>query len=277
MRKLRISFVLIICFLFSGCAGNNEIFVRNIKINKIDNLFVVEFQTYDFSSEEKKYDVLQHAGGNLASLCIEAVNEENYNFRLCENIYIDISLSGNECNTVVATVNLLKIPPAVNLVCFIPDMDLFPEIKIQPETPLYNWSKSVDGFDGIMSVIDKNTNVVGAVMIDDGNAVKYLNKTQMNVFNMLTGCRKGFSLLLENIESNIIIDRCDVFYSENRINLTVSVKDYKGISDENLMKSFVKREIEDTVYFLLNDAVVRNILIGEMYCYKLPEIMVKVF
>ena len=51
--------------------------------------------------------------------------------------------------------------------------------------------------------------------------------------------------LLENIESNIIIDRCDVFYSEDRINLTVSVKDYKGISDENLMKSFVKREIED--------------------------------
>ncbi len=116
----------------------------------------------------------------------------------------------------------------------------------------------------------------GAVIVQDGEVIKYLDDKQWLIFNMLTGDRNGFSLLLRDNEINAVIDWCDVYRTADKINITISLADYKGISDTNLIKEYIRMEITDIVYVLMNDAVTGKILRHDNNISALPDIEINI-
>ena len=276
MKKLLISFMCLLVLLFSGCSKAEDSFVKNIKISKNENEFIIHFQIYNFSSQEEAYSIQQYSSDNIFSLCINAVNENRYNFRLCENICIDAVLLQNDFNRIFSVINSLRIPPSANMVCFLENMEFETDIYNLIKTPLYYFSKDIDGVDGIISFSDIEGNNAGAVIVDDGNAVKYLDQKQWLIFNMLTGDRNGFSLLLRNIEINVSLDWCDVYRTSGKITITTSLKDFKGISDTELIKSFLEMEITDIVYVLLNDPITGKMLSYDNNITALPDIEINI-
>ncbi|MBR6610175.1 MAG: hypothetical protein IKK99_08165 [Oscillospiraceae bacterium] len=182
----------------------------------------------------------------------------------------------DDFNKIFSVINSLKIPPSVNLVCFIDDVSFETNVENLIKTPLYNFSKDIDGADGIISLTNKDGKNAGAVIVQDGEVIKHLDDKQWLIFNMLTGDRNGFSLLLRDNEINAVIDWCDVYRTADKINITMSLADYKGISDTNLIKEYIRMEITDNVYVLMNDAVTGKILRYDNNISALPDIEINI-
>ena len=276
MKKRLISFIFLSMLLFTGCGKRDETFVKNIMLSQNEKLFSADFQTYDFETQEESYKTQQYSSSDIFSLCIKAVNENRYNFRLCENVFIDAVLLKDDFNKIFSVINSLKIPPSVNLVCFIVGVSFEIDVENLIKTPLYNFSKDIDGADGIISLTNKDGKNSGAVIVQDGEVIKYLDDKQWLIFNMLTGDRNGFSLLLRDNEINAVIDWCDVYRTADKINITISLADYKGISDTNLIKEYIRMEITDNVYVLMNDAVTGKILRYDNNISALPDIEINI-
>jgi len=276
MKKRLISFIFLSMLLFTGCGKRDETFVKNIMLSQNEKLFSADFQTYDFETQEESYKTQQYSSSDIFSLCIKAVNENRYNFRLCENVFIDAVLLKDDFNKIFSVINSLKIPPSVNLVCFIDDVSFETNVENLIKTPLYNFSKDIDGADGIISLTNKDGKNAGAVIVQNGEVIKHLDDKQWLIFNMLTGDRNGFSLLLRDNEINAVIDWCDVYRTADKINITICLADYKGISDTNLIKEYIRMEITDNVYVLMNDAVTGKILRYDNNISALPDIEINI-
>lgn len=276
MKKRLISFIFLSMLLFTSCGKRDETFVKNIMLSQNEKLFSADFQTYDFETQEESYKTQQYSSSDIFSLCIKAVNENRYNFRLCENIFIDAVLLKDDFNKIFSVINSLKIPPSVNLVCFIDGVSFETNVENLIKTPLYDFSKDINGVDGVISLTNKDGTNSGAVIVQDGETIKYLDDKQWLIFNMLTGDRNGFSLLLRDNEVNAVIDWCDVYRTADKINITISLADYKGISDTNLIKEYIRMEITDIVYVLMNDAVTGKILRYDNNISALPDIEINI-
>ena len=277
MKKQRISLLCFFTVFFSGCRSTEDEFVKNIKITKNENLFVTEFQVYDFSSKEENYKIRQYISTELTNLFTQAINKNKYNFRLCENIYIDAALLINDFHKIFSVITDMKIQPTINIISYIDDIDMETDTDSLIRTALYDFSEDMKGADGVISVTDKNGYNKGAVLIDDSQLIKYLDEKQWNIFNMLTGRRDGFSLTLRDNTINVVLDMCDVYYSENRITITVSAKDFKGISDIDLFKCFLENEISDCIFDLLNDSITGPILKKEWFTGKTIDVDINIF
>lgn len=264
MKKIMIS-IIIICFFLTSCSSDlHPKYVKNIYFSKSDSDYEIIVTSYDFSSDEEIYHTDVINGIDIEKMAISAVNKKGYNFRLCENILVAPDILIEDFNNLFAVVNYLKIPPATNIVCttekeFDPDISLSHLIS----TPVYNFSTSPNGASGLVNIIDNNCSETGIIIIDNGNAVKFIDDNQFKILNMLTGDKSGFSCIVH--EGNIFteIGMNDVYYSfENnilKIRIVLTLKDYKGsINNKDLLKEVIKNNISDIVFSLYNDITVRK-------------------
>ncbi len=263
MRKKFLSLLMLVFLGFTACSTDNGNYVKNLYVSKQDDLYVITFQTYDFSSEEEKFKYDKFSSTDIHNCAISAVSENNYNFRLCENIYISPRFFTSDFDKLFSSLNSMKIPPAVNLLCLTGAAQT-EEIETDKliSTPLYDFSYDVSGAYGIMAVTNEKGENLGAVIMENGDAVKYLPEKQWKILNMLTGDKRGFSFTVRNDEVYVVFDNCDVYYSDNKIKIMLGVKDFKGAgstaNDIETLKFFIADDISEIVYDLYNDPVIRT-------------------
>lgn len=287
MRKKYISFLILSLFSFTACSNDNGNYVKNLYVSKQDNLYTITFQTYDFSSEEEKFSYDVFSSADIHNCAVSAVSENNYNFRLCENVYISPRMLNSDFDRLFSTINSMKIPPAVNLLCLAGTAET-EEIEMDKiiSTPLYDFSYDIYGAQGIVAVTDEKGENLGAVVMENGDMVKYLTEKQWKILNMLTGDKSGFSFTVRNDEVYVVFDSCDVYFSDNKIRILLCIKDFKGTgntdNESEILKLFITNDISEIVYELYNDPVIRNSCKLDRHTSTdnvkpLPEVTVTVF
>ena len=274
MKKLRISIIIFFPLIFlTACGGRtNQNYIKNVYLSKTDNKYQVEFQIYDFSSQEESYKECEYSSDDIHKISMVAVQDNNLNFRLCENLFIDSRLFLSDFDKVFSLANRLKIPPSANGVCLSEkkEEDVVTDNLIK--TPMYNFSQDISGTSGIVGITDNYGRNLGALIIQQGDAIKVIAEKQWKILNMLTGDKSGFSCTVRENEIFVEFDKADVYYSYDnglKITITLSLKDYRGTTvsaNAELIKDFIKRDIADVVYQLYNDAVVKNFCNLDWFC-----------
>ncbi len=263
MQKIFLRLLMLVFMGFTACSTDNGNYVKNLYVSKEDDLYTITFQTYDFSSEEENFTYDYFSSADIHNCAISAVSENNYNFRLCENIYISPRFFTSDFDRLFSALNSMKIPPSVNLLCLAGTAQT-EEIETDKLiiTPLYDFSYDVFGAYGIVAVTDEKGENLGAVIMENGDAIKYLPEKQWKILNMLTGDKRGFSFTARNDEIYVVFDSCDVYYSDNKIKILFSMKDFKGAgstaNEIEILKLFIANDITEIVYELYNDPVIRN-------------------
>lgn len=267
MKKLKLLFIVCAGLIFSSCGSSQEYsYVKNVFFSTENESYKVVFQVYDFESAKENYRFDSFSFDDLDNLLISATAYENYNFRLCENVLIDINLFDTALDNVLSSINWLKIPPATNILCFL-DSEIPDNLSLSGviDTPLYSLSQEKSGFLGIIQITDKSGKNKGAVIVDNGRRQKAVSEKQWKMVNLLKGNNAGFTFTTE--ENNIFIqaDWCDVYFSADKkinINILLSIKDYKGVENtaqgmEKLQK-ILRKEISYIIVGLYEDEYIKE-------------------
>lgn len=261
MKHIKIIFLALSLCLLTACSSNQTKYVRNILFDKDDG-YRVAVEYYDFSSSDEEFKTVEINGEDAEKLCVTLQQQFNFNYRLCENIFITPNLLVSDLNLVFNTAGSLQIPAAVNVRCFLgEDIPKTPKDELI-KTYLYNFSSQKGNVDGILTVYDENSVYGGAIVVSAGKPVKYIPENQWKIFNVITGDISDISLKFREGRMYAKLEKCNAyFYGDDNLhlNFTVSLKEYKGVSDavssKKLLVDFLKREIEDSIYRLYNDVL----------------------
>lgn len=264
MKKIVMIFLMSV--VLTGCTlhTDDKTFVKNIYFSLQDNLYSVTVQSYDFSHDEESYISKTFSGNDLKSTVVSASDSEKYNFRLCENVFVSTLLLQNNTNEVFSVINSLKIPPNTDIACVLGDVtDCVNQTDSNINTKLYDFSQVSGKYSGIIALADSTGKDMGAVIIENGFPVKHLTENQWKVLNILTDKLSETSFIFKDKQLLCEIENISCFYSVSdvlEINITFSIKDYKGIVDSvnsmDLFRKTLVNEIENTVYQLYNDIIV---------------------
>ena len=274
MKKFLVLICIIFSFILTGCDKREENYVKYIYLTKEDNLYVMKLINYDFSSEEEKYAVNIYQDDNIYKLGIKVFSEENNSLRLCDSCLISKQLI-YEIKNASTMLNNIKLPPATKIMLFT-DIDFDYESFNTDEiinTPIYNFSAK-DSLKGAVSVTDNTGKNNGLLMIHNNQPVKYLDKKQSCIFDMLTGSRTEFDYIFRNGQLSCVIKPVNVHYSvyENNliVNIIIDMDKIKGIKDNEqynqLFIQFLKSDMEYNVHRLFEDAVLNSIYNLHRYC-----------
>lgn len=262
MRKIRLIFLILIMIFFSSCSDYQTLYVRNMKIDYDDEKYNIIFEYYDFSSQDENFNTSEYSGIDLEKLCIKAINDKNFNFRLLENVYIAPQLFTNDINLIFYVINSIKIPLKTNIVCFIGEdfTNYKPDLI---SSCLYNFSLDAGKVNGLISIYDETDKYNGGLIIANGKIVKYLDKNQWKVLNLLTGNINDLSFEFREGYMSAKLEWCNVYFHGNEkinVEITAKLKEYNGIADtilhNDILLDFLENELENTVYHLFNDVIV---------------------
>ena len=265
MKHLKIIILIFLLTFFTSCSDSQPKYVSNVLFTESEDNFKMVVEFYDFSSGNENFCTVEAEGDNLESLCIALQSENDFNYRLCENIFITPDILENSTNLVFYTLNSMQIPVATNVWCFIGEN--LPAVNKTEliQTKLYNFSSNKGITSGVMTVFDEDSNYNGAVIISGGKMTKYLTENQWKILSVITGDTDNVSLKFRDGSMYAKLKKCNAYFygeKETNINFTVSLKEFKGVADainsKDLLVDFLKKEIENTIYQLYNDAVIAD-------------------
>ena len=274
MKKMMFVFIILILISFTGCSqNNNEVYVKNISFNNKNEMLNITIQSYDFSDNEENYIFKTFSDSDKNVLSI--VLEEDYNFRLCENVIISEDLLKENLNNILLLIHSLKIPPNTDILCCSEsETEKLAENVTQSVTKLYDFSQHNNKYSGVISMVDDNGSSAGALIIGGGNAVKHITENNWKVLNILTG-KISYTPFLFNENLYCKIENISCFYCFSdclEINICFTVNDIKGIPDsidsDNIFKESLKAEMENIIYTLYNDDTITRHFNLNWYCQQ---------
>ena len=278
---IRRSIFIVFLFFLVGCSTTeNQNYVKNLMISFEDGKYCFTVECYDFSTSQENYIYEKYCGSDLDQLCINVTRNRNFNYRLCENIYITANMFDGNISKIIYSLNRLKIPVTANIMCYA--SDTLPENNVSGHkligSAVFDLIDNKNKITGFVQFTDKDKNNKGAVLVSDGVPVKLLNENQWNIFNIFTGKTKDFSFVFRDGTIYCKLENCKVMHSFDgslNLNIYASLKDYKGINNyitsENFMKELLENEIRDTAYELYNDTLITDNSNLHWYCIQSGE------
>ncbi|MBR5520813.1 MAG: hypothetical protein IKU54_02345 [Oscillospiraceae bacterium] len=263
MRK--ISFFLVVIFLFSGCSRDNISYVKSITLDKEKDLYTLKLSYYDFSDAEENFKESVYSTEDIYTMAAQIMKDRQYNFRLCKNVYIGKSFLYDELNGAFFFVNSLKVTPCANIVFYVgKNVDIYAENIL---SPMYNLSLENGKVSGMIPLISDRNEILNTVIIE-GVVTEILSESENTILAILTNNLKstGYSFHNENLWARLSNIKT-FFYTDNgELNIVInfSVKERKGIGDSISSKSvfdnLLKKEMANKVY-----EIYENIHVAQIY------------
>lgn len=266
MKKLKIAILFMLLILLCGCEQRNNNYVKNIYISKNEENFLLYVNYYNFNSSQENYIESSYEGPDIYKLAIQAMKDNNYNFRLCENCYISY-LAEDSLNDIFHMFISLDIPPSVNIIALEDTPN--EEFKAKSElldNPLYSFSTIENKINGKLPIADPKGNCVGEFIIKNGNVVKNLSIKQRQILAVLENNIDNFDYIFRDGQLFAsLMDVSTYCHMENDVlnfNITFVLKNIKGISDSVKSKeyfiSLLKQDLENSIYEVFYDIVIKN-------------------
>ncbi len=271
-------FILLICMLFSfsACTSSSEYnYVKNIYLTKEDNTFNMILDYYDFSSQEENYKQAEYTSDSLHTLGIKALKSKNYNFRLCENIFLSPQIILDNVNQAVYIINSLKISPTANILCLAgkPGEDTT-NIGKMPINPAYNLNVNSSGVSTSIPVILPGGENGGNVLVINNQPVSLIDKQNMFIIDMLNNSINTGEYTFRRGKMWAKLDNVHTHFSINEktlnINVSATLKEYKGehhsLQTKDLFITLLSADIAEKIQSIYNNIPVDRYYNLHWYC-----------
>ena len=100
MKYIKTIFLMISVCLLTACSSDQTKYVRTILFDK-NNEYRVSVEYYDFSSPDEEFSIVEITGNDIEKLCVILQQQFNFNYRLCENIFITPNLLEKDLSLVI--------------------------------------------------------------------------------------------------------------------------------------------------------------------------------
>ena len=259
----------------TGCSEKQQVYVKDVYLSKDESFYKLSVKYYDFLQQNEEYLTSEYVSEDPYQTGIKAMDDKNYSFRLCKNIYIHPEIFINDINTIIYVINSLKVSPNANLLCYAGDR--MPENLTADrlsDNPLYNISIEDNGVTGCFPVISDASK--GHILVKSGKSIIYLDKNKRLVLGVITNYIKDLEYSFRQQQMWAYInDICTRFYIENDIlNICIDgkLKDYKGINNsiqsKTLFTELLETDISNMVYEIYNDTGINSVYNLHWFCMQ---------
>lgn len=258
MRKYKIIFLLMIFSLLCGCGSRQEkIYVKDIFVSSYDGMYSVNIKYYDFNSPDENYITRGYSGKSPLDAGIKALDDRYYNFRLCENFFIDENLL-DEFDEIFRLVSAYKLSPNVNIAALRRD-DEWDKASVNTESrnPLYTFSEQCENINGIMPVLNSNGQICGMAAVSAGKTVK-LDKDMWQSAQVITGKLDSGWFTSENGQDRAYIEMINFEFIKSKsgldIKMTGRIRESRGRHSDYSRKEQLKKRMEKSAAARLTEA-----------------------
>lgn len=263
MKKTVLAFLLSLCFLTSACSENQQqLYVKNVALSKTDDIYRLSVVYYDFSQGQEQYKIKEYSDSDIYKVGIKAMSDNNYNFRLCENVFLYPEIFLYDIDKAVYMINGLKISPNANIVCYVGQQaDKFDRESESVFSPLYNLSVADGHVSGRFPAVSGNGRGMGTIIVLSGAPVTFTRQNTDIVVSMLTNNAKNAKYTFRDNQMWANLEGISTrFYIKDKIlniEISMSLKDYKGIMNsiqsKNVFINLLKADISNKVYEIYED------------------------
>ena len=250
MRKLSLLFIFCISLFFTACENKNIDYVKNIYISKENSRYIVKLDYYDFKSQSEEYISSEYSAVNIFEIVPMMMTDKNYNFRICENCFINIE-NTNNINDIFSFINSINMPPYTDLYGITNDFNISEFEKTNlTKSPLHSFSYENNNISGTLP-----TNS-GAVVIDKNIISSNLSQKDLRIIKIILNDINETDYTFNNNLFCHLTDISSYHHIEKgiyNINIVMVLKEYKGITDTARNIEYFKKQLTDDLKSNISD------------------------
>lgn len=281
MKKILMTICIFVSFSLCGCSQQPQNYVKDILIKKNNDLYEMTIVSYDFSSEEESFKKDVYYSDNIFLLGSNAISDGDFSLRLCESCYISAELF-DEINRIVYMLNSIRFPPASSVICLQGnDIEENEESEKNKDyfSPLYNLKINSGKVTGTFSIVDKSGENTGILFVHNGVPVKFLDKKQTDIFNILANRADSIDYHFWENQVCTRLDIIDCYFSTENDNMIITINLFSGsitginnyMQDEEFYMNILKYELENDVYSIFSDPVINSVYNLQWYPRRKTE------
>ena len=283
MKKIISIIFIFVSLLLVGPDRFEQIYVKDIYMDKTEGGYQIQIISYDFSSQEEAFISNVYRSDNIFSLAADVMKDANYNLRLCENCIISKNMTEN-INRVVYVINSMKIPPSADLVCISGEYDYntFEDMG-DNNSPVYNLKVTNGKVTGYVSVCDSTGKHTGTLVYHQGIVAKFTDKKQSDIMFALINRIKTMDYTFRQGQICAEIDVLDCFYTKEKNSITINfnciLNRVTGINnytqDKTVYTDILENELKNDIFHIVTDPVINSVY-KTYECLQGEEIIINI-
>lgn len=234
--------------LLTSCGEEKVFYVKDIHLSKEYQQYIVSLNYYNFETENYNYCTREYTFNDIDKIATILSAADNYDFRLCDNIYLEDTLL-NEVNDIFILCLKLNLPVTANiLIC--------DDVQVQNtdiNSYIYNFSFFNSELKGHIPVIDNAGNVIGSYIIN-GEKTEYIDNKKLNIADIISNNRTDLKFYNDDyyVELKNIGTAFDIKNSVLYININLILQKYNGAGNNATHKNNITDVIRNDLITEVN-------------------------
>ncbi len=259
MKNYRLIVFVVFSLLFTSCSYNeNKTYVKDILLSKKEDVFTLNIKYYDFNEKTETFVTKEYSSRDTENLGTKAMEDINFNFRLCENVFLSENILDSDLQQAFDLLTGLKIPPTAQIFA-VTDREIInqKDFKTPIKNRMFDFSLNNKKVNGCIPVLSESGEIISAAVTVDNQITERLSREDFTVLRMITGDTEKTEYSFNNNKMWAYLSVENLFFSCKdkilNINLCLNIKEYKGLYSSIGEKEKFARLLEKDICTRITD------------------------